>query len=198
MRYVVALLTVAVCAVPSPVRAESSEAAELPLPESSAPESVEEVEYEEEYLNSIALFLGATREDEEGVETFFTFGIEYARRLAPRWSLVGVVERAGGEIGATVLLGQGTYNPIGGLVFTTGPGLEIREGGSEESQDEYENGEDEPAEAESEGTTLNFVWRVGLLYEFRIDRFIVAPTIDVDFVARDAVLVFGANLGYEF
>lgn len=199
MRHVVVSLAVVLCAAPGVVRAQSPGEAELPLPEPSVPESVEEFEYEHEYRNSISLFLGATREDEEGVETVFTFGLEYARRLAPQWSVVGVVERAGGEIGATVLLGQATYNPIGGLVLATGPGMEIRDGRSEEGPEEFGGEEErEHAEGESEGTSVDFVWRIGLLYEFRFDRFIVAPTIDVDFVARDAVLVFGANLGYEF
>ncbi len=53
-------------------------------------------------------------------------------------------------------------------------------------------------QGEPEGTSTEFVYRVGLLYEFKLDRFILAPTIDLDFVAREAALVVSVNLGYEF
>lgn len=187
----------------TPALSEPAEVEEHALPESMVDEPVEQEEFEHEHRNSLSLFLGGTREDDEGeVGTEFTFGLEYARRVAPRWSVVGVAERAVGEIAATVLLAQATYNPIGGLVFTTGPGMEIRDGRSEESEEsegEHSEGHsEEHHESESTGATVNVVWRIGVLYEFKIDRFILAPTIDIDFIARDAVLVFGANIGYEF
>lgn len=154
------------------------------------------------YRNVLAVFVGHTREHFESNDTYhggFTFGLEYCRIVASRWCVGGLVERAGGEIRGTLVLAQVFFNPVGGLLIATGPGVEFVDARGRDSDHGHGHGGPGGARADEEvGAHTEFVYRVGLLYEFKLDRFVIAPTIDLDFVGRNEALVLGANFGYEF
>jgi hypothetical protein len=148
-------------------------------------------ESREHHANVLALFLGHTAEEVDGgdtTESGFTFGVEYTRRITPRVSLGGLVERAGGDIRSNLLLAQAYYRIAGGFRVLGGPGVEFRDGESEEHEE---------APVRERDTTV-FVLRVGALYEFEIGRWVVAPTAAIDFVGRDEALVLGVEVGYAF
>lgn len=160
--------------------------------------------------NSIHLFLGETWERVDGAditESGFTFGLEYFRMLSDRWATGLVVERAAGDIRGTLLLAQVEVNLVGGLWLVTGPGVEFR--------DEYEGHHSEGPENHGELSivraahdidqmmrerdTTVFVYRIGLGYNIHLgEEFVLAPTIDLDFVGRDEALVVGGILAYHF
>jgi len=157
----------------------------------SAEEPANGEESGEHHANVVGLFLGHTAERVDGGDTRedgFTFGVEYTRRITPRVSLGGVVERAGGEIRADLLLVQAYYKFAGRFRLLGGPGVEFRDG---------ESAETEAAPLRERDTTV-FVVRIGAVYEFEFGRWIVAPTAAIDFVGRDEALVLGAEIGYAF
>jgi len=152
------------------------------------------------HANVLSLFLGHTSERVDGsehLEQGFTFGLEYTRRVTPRFSLGGVVERAGGDIRGTLLIAQAFYRIVGELRLVAGPGVEFRDAHAEEPG--HHGGLAAASESPTrERDTTVFLVRVGAIYEFEIDRWIVAPTVAIDFVGRDEALVLGASFGYVF
>lgn len=152
------------------------------------------------HANVLSLFLGHTSERVDGgehVENGFTFGLEYTRRISPRFSLGGVVERAGGDIRGTLLIAQAFYRIVGELRLVAGPGVEFRDAHSEEPEHHGGLAASPESLTRERGTTV-FLLRIGAVYEFEIDRWVVAPTVAIDFVGRDEALVLGASLGYVF
>jgi len=152
------------------------------------------------HANVVSVFLGHTSERVDGgehLEQGFTFGFEYTRRFTPRFSFGGVVERAGGDIRGTLLIAQAFYRIVGELRLVAGPGVEFRDDHSEEP--EHHGGllaaSEPPTRARD---TTVFLVRVGAIYEFEFDRWIVAPTVAIDFVGRDEALVLGVSIGYAF
>jgi hypothetical protein len=157
---------------------------------------------EKHYPNQLLGFLGGTWEqvsDEHLTEKGFTFGLEYVRELNERWAFGGVVERAGGDIRGTLLIAQ-LYFDVGGgpggVKIVTGPGVEFRDAHHEEA--EHHGDAHAMMAGGRERDTTVFVYRIGVAYDIKIERWIIAPTIDWDFVGRDTALVAGVLAGYEF
>jgi len=152
------------------------------------------------YKNGLGLFLGSTNERVDGAditEQGFTYGIEYARRVTPRFSLGGVVERAGGDIRGTLLIALAYYRLVGGLFVLGGPGVEFRDAHSEEPAHHGRLAADSESPTRERDTTV-FLMRIGLMYEFEFGRWLLAPNVAIDFVGRDEALVLGASVGYVF
>jgi hypothetical protein len=142
----------------------SQEADEAPEAELEAPE--------EERLNRIGLFLGATSKVDE---TAFAFGGEYERRLSEPLGLGLVLEWTPG-LREPVLAAPAVYlHPVGELVVLLSPGVTFEEGGK-------------------------FLFRFGVAWEFELGGgFSVAPTVNYDLVADvgDAI-VWGVITSYSF
>lgn len=157
-------------------------------------------ESHEHHANVLSLFLGHTSERVDGseeTEQGFTFGLEYTRRITPRFSLGGVVERAGGDIRGTLLVAQAFYRIVGELRLVAGPGVEFRDAHSEEPE-HHDGLTADPGFPTREHDTTVFLIRVGAVYEFEFGRWIVAPTVAIDFIGRDEAFVLGATIGYAF
>jgi len=101
-------------------------------------------------------------------------GVDYEFRFH-RFVGTGVlVDYAGGEAETTVA-GVGVFfHPHRRFMFLLAPGLENNHGHDE------------------------FLVRVGAAYEFHLRGVSISPTVNVDFVDDDEILVYGFSLGYGF
>jgi len=174
--------------------------ADGPAQEHAEPHGANEDNPHEHHKNGLGLFLGNTNERVDGgevTEQGFTYGIEYTRRITPRFSLGGVLERAGGEIRGTLLIAQAYYRLVGGLFVMGGPGVEFRDAHSEEPAQHGGLSANSENPTPERDTTV-FLARVGAMYEFEFGRWLLAPTIAIDFVGRDEALVLGASVSYVF
>jgi hypothetical protein len=152
------------------------------------------------HRNGLSVFLGNTTERVDGSEhneQGFTFGVEYFRRITPRFSLGGVLERAGGDIRGTLLIAQAYYKLTGGLFVIGGPGVEFRDAHTEEPVQHGVPAVDSENPMRERDTTV-FLVRIGALYEFELGQWLLVPTVAIDFIGRDEALVLGASVGYVF
>lgn len=129
--------------------------------------------HEHEYhANSLFGFFGIAGEDRRDAAP--TVAIEYERRFNERWGLAVGAEHAFGDLDFTVFTVPIVFHS-GPWAFYGGPGLEKATGHDDE-----------------------FVFRVGMSYEFEVGSTIFAPKFNVDFVDGDAVLVGGLAIGFGF
>lgn len=152
----------------------------LPL---QAQESDEE---EKERLNSIELFFGFVTETAESASGG-GIGIEYKRRIAPRWSVgIEAIELSTTDVSRSWLVVVPAYfNVVGSLGVKAGLGIE---GSSEKPEDD----------GESE-TTTEFLIRFGAGWEFELGRrLVLTPEANLDLVGGSATLVYGASFGLKF
>jgi len=160
------LLIVCLCA--GPLIAQESEVADI------------------EYKNEVELFVGGVTETEQSASGF-GIGLEYNRRLSPRWSIgVEAVEIATTGVTRSWLVVVPVYFHITeGLGIKAGPGLE---GSTEEPE----------AGGESESTT-EFALRLGAGYEFELGgRFTLTPEINADLIGGHVTWVYGLSFGVGF
>lgn len=127
---------------------------------------------EETLRNRVELFLGNTHE--EGENSFST-GLSYEYRFHEFLGVGGLVEFAGMNAREWVFAIPLSIHPYKGLCFTLAPGLEL------------------PKEDKNE-----FLFRVGVAYEFEIGRWSITPEFNVDFVGGEEALVYGLSFGYGF
>lgn len=92
---------------------------------------------------------------------------------------------------------QGFYRIVGELRLVAGPGVEFRDAHSEEPE-HHDGLTADPGFPTREHDTTVFLIRVGAVYEFEFGRWIVAPTVAIDFIGRDEAFVLGATIGYAF
>jgi hypothetical protein len=111
---------------------------------------------EETLKNRVELFLGNTHEEGENA---FSTGLSYEYRLHEFFGIGGLVEYAGMNAREWVLAIPLLIHPYKGLRFALAPGLEL------------------PKEDKNE-----FLFRVGVAYEFEIGRWSITPEFNVDFV----------------
>jgi hypothetical protein len=123
----------------------------------------------------VSVLLGGTSAPSENASGF-TYGLDYEYRFTERFGLGGVVERAGGAIGATSLIALADLHITPRLVLQAGPGVV------------FENGE------------RFAVGRVGAYYEFELGRYTLAPALSYDITGRGRPndVVFGVLLGRQF
>jgi hypothetical protein len=123
-----------------------------------APESG--LRWDEARPHHLSLPLGLT---DNGEATAFTAGIDYEYRFGRRIGVGGVIEHAVADVSATTLLAVLDLHLWRGLALQTGPGIEWRA---------------PPSAARSE----EFVYRAGLLYEFELGAYTLAPQLHLDVV----------------
>lgn len=127
---------------------------------------------EKEYRQVIVLFVGNTQ---DGSENGTSIGFEYVRRINPHFSIGGLGEYAGGDFDSWVIGIPFYVRPYAEWFVRLAPGLEF---------------------ADSE---TNFLFRIGLGYEFELmQRWILSPEINTDFVDGDTRLVYGLTLAWKF
>jgi len=145
---------------------------------------------EHEIRHVLSLFLGVT--DEGHGDSEFTQGLEYAYRVTQRWGVGGLVEYAGGDQRNVVGVVPFSWFPHAGWVLLAGPGVEFHNG-----RETTPPGEGQSPEVDEDET--NFVFKVGAAYEFELGRrFMLAPTVNVDFVDGEEVLVYGLHFAFTF
>jgi hypothetical protein len=150
-------------------------------------------ETEKHHMNALAVFVGGTHAEDQ---TQGTLGLEYERHLARRVGLVLAFEYAGGDFREYILGAGVAVNPVGGLIFTAGAGLERRP-----VHEDHEEGHGvEVASNEGGGGKESlFLFRLGVTYEIELgERWYLAPQFNLDFVDGETVEVFGVSVGFGF
>jgi hypothetical protein len=146
-----------------------------------------------EFKNGLALFLGVT--NESGHDDEATWGLEYARRLSPRWGVGGLLDYAGGSQRNFVIAPFVYWKPYsGGFTLLLAPGVEYHNGRGETDHHLFKN---ETASVDEDETY--FVLRLGATYWFHVgSRYAIGPTVDLDFVDGEEVWAYGVNFEVMF
>jgi hypothetical protein len=129
-------------------------------------------DHEVERKHHLAVFLGDTHTEDD--EDAFTMGLDYEYRVAPVFGIGALGEYAGGNIESGVIGAPLSLHPYGGVRLVAMPGVEITE------------------------EHTNFLFRLGIGYEFELERWTIAPEFNADFVESDTNLVFGVSVGLGF
>ena len=150
----------------------------------TAPSSVSAEEEEGvDQQNVLSLILGGTSDDDENA---FTVGLDFEHRIHPLLGVGAVVEYATDDIDSLSLIGVLDIHLWKGLAIQTGPGVEFV-------------GEEEEEAGETTSTNQReFVYRVGLVYEFEIGKLLVTPQIHYDYSSGDDAVVYATALGFKF
>lgn len=123
------------------------------------------------------VFLGATNFKSE---TDFTLGVEYEYKFQEHWGLGGVYERTKeghkGD-GVNVWVASLYYHPNDSWRLGAGLGQEKIGGAHPHTEDLY---------------------RISAVYEVKYNKFIIAPTLAVDFIDREEAIVFGVAILFPF
>ena len=130
----------------------------------------------EYHRNHFGVFVGgATRPEDVGSESGFTFGLDYEFRFV-RWVGLGVLgEVATGDVRAAVVGVPIFLHPWRGLKVIIAPGAEFSDHGTE------------------------FAFRLGASYQFPLgDRFTLAPEFNADVIDGEATYVYGLSVGIGF
>ena len=140
-------------------------------------------------MNHLAIFAGGTvMLEKKG--TYFTLGLDYVHILieSREWAAGGFAEIIFAEHSEWVF-GALIYARIYDKLFIrTGPGVEILK--HEESNPD--------GNFVHVNTQTEFLYRIGIGYNYHTKGLIIAPTIDFDFVRHASALVFGVNIGIPF
>lgn len=115
---------------------------------------------------------GSSGETESVTEA--TIGIDYEYRLSWLWGIGALFDYVGRDARASVAAAGVFLHPVAGLKLLAAPGLEHHEGENE------------------------FLFRLGLGYEFEIGRWALTPGASVDFVDGDEAYVYGLYIGRGF
>ncbi|MFC1822562.1 hypothetical protein ACFL9T_07630 [Thermodesulfobacteriota bacterium] len=129
-------------------------------------------EKEEDYRNRIAFFGGNTQ---DGSENGLSGGLSYEFFLGSHFGVGGAVEYAGGDFDSWVIIAPLFLHPYAGWGFWVAPGVEIEDG------------------------ETNFLFRIGLGYEFELwPRWSLGPEFNADFSDGETKLVYGLTLSLKF
>ena len=110
----------------------------------------------------------------EGSELAPSVGLDYEYRTSEFLGLGSVLEYAFENIDATTLLAVADLHFTPSFIMQTGPGVEWIEGTSE------------------------FVYRLGVLYEWEISGLTISPQIHYDFTSDDDAIITGVACGFAF
>jgi hypothetical protein len=154
-----------------------------------------EHEEHEFHRHHVSVFLGATTADipvggehgnagteseggdgseETTTETESTIGLDYQYRFSRAWGLAFAFEYVGGDARNWMAGLAPALHPVAGLEIYAGPGFERNDGENE------------------------FVFRVGMGYEFELGRWGLTPAFNVDFVDGEQTYVYGFYVGKGF
>jgi hypothetical protein len=139
----------------------------------SAAEEAQEGEEHGEHRHHLSLLLGATSYLEEN-ETSFTLGVDYERRLSPRWGAGLFGEVVFADETETLLGVSGIYHATRQLELVAGVGLEFADGESE------------------------LLLRLGAVYLWEKRGYSLGPFLFWDTVSGDSSLVYGVSVGKGF
>ena len=136
--------------------------------------------------NAIGLFLGAATHlgsDGHSNETGFAIGLEYARRVADRFTIGMLGEYATTDTKDNYVFVVPLYAHLTErLAIGAGPGLEF-------SSDQ---------EGEHQEEKTEFLLRFGTIYELKLNKWAVAPQAYADLVDGHWTMVYGVSLGIGF
>jgi len=133
--------------------------------------------------NVLSLILGGTSDDDENA---FTVGLDFEHRLHPLLGVGAVVEYATDDIDAVSLIGVLDIHLWKGLAIQTGPGVEFV-------------GEEEEEAGETTSTNRReFLYRVGVVYEFGIGKLLVIPQVHYDYTSGKDSVVYATAIGFKF
>jgi hypothetical protein len=135
-----------------------------------------------------AVFLGGTHHSERNA---FTFGGDVEWRFS-RWAGIGFTgEHVNKPFRENVWIFPVFIHATRGLRFNLGPGFE--------RATEEEIAEGEAAGTPSSRTVRKAMFRTGVTYDFELKHgWTVGPDIAVDFIAGEAVFVYGIAIGHGF
>lgn len=119
----------------------------------------------------LSLIVGGTVNAEH---TAFTVGLDYEYRVCGFLGIGAVAEYAIEDIDAATFLGVADLHLWRGLAVQTGPGVEV-----------------------TDEQNL-FVYRLGFLYEFELDRYTLSPQVHTDLTDEEWAIVFGVGIGFPF
>ncbi len=125
------------------------------------------------HKNTVAGFLGITGEDRR--ERAATVGIAYTRWLTPTMGIGVVAEHAFGDLDFTVVAAPLVFH-FGQRGFFAGPGWEFPD---------HNDGSE-------------FLIRAGAEYVFEQPGYEIAPTLMLDFLDGDVVIIGGVAIGFGF
>ncbi len=149
----------------------------------------QEIEHESKYHAGI--FLGATSNLEDKT-TDFSIGLDYEYKLDMLEQTFGIgfimeavfAEHKESILGLPIFIHPG----LGHLKFWLAPGVEF--GDEPIASNETE---DVPTEFKT-----NFLFRLGIGYDFHFDMFAVSPAISLDMIKGNIALVYGLTVGMSF
>lgn len=169
---------------PSPLATESMITAArtiLLLPLASACSTVGTAEREAQLPHDwrdgphhFSVLLASTVEDSEESASGPTIGLDYEYRVSDFLGLGTVLEYAFEDIDATTVLAVADLHVTPQFIVQTGPGVEFRDGDDE------------------------FVYRLGVLYEWERGGYTLSPQLHYDATSGDDAIVFGIALGLCF
>ena len=129
---------------------------------------------EHHHENALGFFVGGATEEAGSREAGLAVGIEYERRLSPRFGIGGIVEHTYGDLDVWVYAVSFAFHS-GPWRLYAAPGIEDTHHGSER------------------------MLRLGVEYGIPIGGWEIAPQFDIDFVDREAeVLVIGLTFAKGF
>ena len=150
----------------------------LPVVAEEHPETTAEDSHHEEsadhsehhfHRNHFAVFLGVTEEEEHSA---FSVGFDYERRLTRLFGIGALIDFATGDVRSGVWGIPFILHPGKGWKLYVAPGRE--------------NGSERDAE---------FMFRVGVLYDFEVGKVTISPAFNVDLVDGEEIYVYGVNIG---
>ena len=135
--------------------------------------------------HELLLFVGAT--DDRG-DWAGTWGAEYGYRFMDHYYVGAFVDRAQGDIRATVVGAAFWARVVRGFGFMFGPGIEFLDEAHEEQGEHAAEG--------GEASKRHFLARVGTGYAFHVGkRYTILPVVHADFVDGNIVWVSGVSFG---
>ncbi len=149
------------------------------------------------HKNHFAIFTGGTTEFGSDNDTHFTLGADYVRRFTETGFLgVGVFGEIVFADHTKYLLGLPLYlYPARHLWVRAGPGLEIFE---ESKSHSGSQSAERSSSGSKEETITKFLLRAGIGYDYEVRGFTIGPSVSVDFIESDTILVWGVNIGKGF
>ena len=103
-----------------------------------------------------------------------SIGADYEYRLSRLWGAVVGFEYVGGDARNWMVGVGAALHPVGNLKLMAGPGLERHDSENE------------------------FLFRIGVMYDFEVGSWSLTPALNVDFVDGDQTWVYGIYVGKGF
>jgi hypothetical protein len=133
--------------------------------------------------NVLSFIVGGTSDDDEDA---FTVGLDFEHRVNRYLGVGAVVEYATDDIDSVAMIGVLDIHLWRGLAIQTGPGVEFV--GEEEEEDG----------ATTSVNRREFLYRVGMVYEFEIGKLLVIPQVHYDYTSGKDSVVYATAFGFKF